>query len=131
METDRIRRYLAKKTRTAIAKTIKDLRVGMSNINLKVRILEVEKPKLVFTRYGNTARFAKAVIADDTGKIKLHLWNEQIDSVSAGDTVKIENAKVSTYRGEIYVNLGKAGTVDNVGTFKTRVKSISQSTPLL
>ncbi len=35
METDRIRRYLARKARTAIANSIKDLRKGMRHVNLK------------------------------------------------------------------------------------------------
>ena len=119
METDKIRRYLAKKARTAVANSIKDLRVGMSHISLKAKVLEVEKPKHVITRYGNRASVARALITDKTGEIKLCLWNGQITTVSAGDTVQIENAKVSRYRGERYVNLGKAGTVDNVGILNT------------
>jgi replication factor A1 len=57
---------------------------------------------------------AKAVIADGTGEIKLCLWNEQIDAVSAGDTVQIENARTSTFRGERQLSLGKNGTLSNV-----------------
>jgi len=60
----------------------------------------------------------KASIADETGTINLCLWNGQIDSVAAGDTVQIENAQVSTLRGERHINLGKTGTVSNVENFK-------------
>jgi replication factor A1 len=109
METDKIRRYLSRKARKATVNSIKDLRFGMNHVNLKAKILEVEKPKHVFTRYGNHASVAKAVIADETGTIKLCLWNEQIAAVSAGDTVQIENAQVSTFRGERHMSLGKKG----------------------
>jgi replication factor A1 len=118
METDRIRRHQAKKVQIATANFIKDLRIGMNHVNLKVKILEVAEPKHVVTRYGDHASFAKALIADDTGTIKLCLWNGQIGSVSAGDTVQIENAQVSTFRGERHMSLGKKGTVSNVEILK-------------
>jgi replication factor A1 len=112
MGTDKVRRYIAKKAKTATANSIKDLRNGMRHVNLKAKILEVAEPKHVFTRYGNHASVAKALIADETGTIKLCLWNGQIGSVSAGDTVQIENARVSAFRGERQMSLEKTGTVN-------------------
>jgi replication factor A1 len=129
METDRIRRYLAKKARTATANSIKDLRTGMNHVNLKARILEVAEPKHVVTRYGNHASVAKALIADETGTIKLCLWNGQIAAVSAGDTVQIENAQVSAFRGERHMSLGKKGIVTNVEIFKPQMAPIDLPTP--
>jgi replication factor A1 len=124
METDKIRRYLAKKVRTATVNSIKDLRTGMNHVNLKAKILEVAAPKHVVTRYGNHASVAKALIADETGTIKLCLWNGQIATVSAGDTVQIENAQVSAFRGERQMSLGKTGTLSNVEIFKPQMASI-------
>ena len=126
MDTDEIHRYIARKARTATANSIRDLRTGMRHVNLKAKILEVAEPKHVFTRYGNHASFAKASIADETGTIKLCLWNGQIGSVSAGDTVQIENARVSRFRGESQLSLGKNGTLSNVEIFKPQVASLSQ-----
>jgi hypothetical protein len=114
METDRVRRYIAKKNRSAASRSIRDLRAGMNHVSLKAKVLEVTQPKHVVTRYGNLASLAKALIADETGKIKLCLWNEQIDSVAAGDTVQIENARTSRFRGERQLSLGKKGTVNNI-----------------
>jgi replication factor A1 len=125
MDTDEIHSYKARRARTANANFIKDLRTGMRHINLKVRILEIAEPKHVFTRYGTRASVAKASIADETGTIKLCLWNGQIASVSAGDTVQIENARVSRFRGESQLSLGKNGTLSNVEIFKTHVASLS------
>ena len=123
METDRIRRYLAKKDRTVTANTIKDLRNGMNHVNLKAKILEVAEPKPVVTRYGNKATVAKVVIGDETGTIKLCLWNEQLNGVSVGDIVQIENAQASMFRGERQLSLGKRGTLNNKAP-KPRLKSI-------
>ena len=112
IDTDEIRRYLARKDRTATANSIKDLRTGMRHVNLKAKILEVAEPKHVVTRYGNHASVAKASIADETGTIKLCLWNGQIGSVSAGDTVQIENARVSAFKGERQMSLERTGTLN-------------------
>jgi hypothetical protein len=114
METDRVRKYIAKKNRSAASRSIRDLRAGMSHVSLKAKVLEVTQPKHVVTRYGNLASLAKALIADETGKIKLCLWNKQIDSVAAGDTIQIENARTSTFRGEKQLSLGKKGTLNNI-----------------
>ena len=54
----------------------------------------------------------KASIADETGTIKLCLWNGQIGSVSVGDTVQIENARVSAFGGEKQMSLEKTGTLN-------------------
>jgi hypothetical protein len=114
METDRVRKHIVKKNRSAASRSIRDLRAGMSHVHLKAKVLEVTQPKHVVTRYGNLASLAKALIADETGKIKLCLWNEQIDSVAAGDTIQIENARTSTFRGERQLSLGKKGTLNNI-----------------
>jgi replication factor A1 len=123
MGTDRIRRYIAKKDRTVTANTIKDLRNGMNHVNLKAKILEVAEPKPVVTRYGNKATVAKVVIGDETGTIKLCLWNEQLNGVSVGDVVQIENAQASMFRGERQLSLGKRGTLNNKAP-KPRLKSM-------
>lgn len=94
------------------------MRAGMSHVNLKAKVLEVTQPKQVFTRYGNYASLAKAVIEDGTGQIKLCLWNDQIDAVSPGTTVQIENARTSTFKGERQLSLGKTGTVSNIKNFE-------------
>jgi len=114
METGRVRKHTAKKNGVAASRSIRDLRAGMNNVSLKAKVLEVTQPKHVVTRYGNLASLAKALIADETGKIKLCLWNKQIGSVAAGDTVQIENARTSTFRGERQLSLGKKGTLSNI-----------------
>jgi ssDNA-binding replication factor A large subunit len=39
------------------------------------------------------------------------LWNEQIDTISVGNTVQIENANVSAFRGEKQLRIGRKGRV--------------------
>jgi len=114
MKTDMIRRHLLKRSKGSRSLPIGDLRTGMSHVNLKARVLEIPRPKLVVTRFGNYASVANALIADETGTIKLCLWNEQINSISIGDTIQIENARTSTFRGERQLRIGKKGTLSNI-----------------
>jgi hypothetical protein len=121
METDMVRKQIAKKTKSPTSCSIGDLKVGMNHINLEAKVVEITKPRLVSTRYGNCASLAKAVIKDESGKIKFALWNDQIDAVSPGDTVKIENARISAFRGEMQLSLGKNGNINKIGQIKSEM----------
>jgi replication factor A1 len=89
---------------------IKDLRDGMKRVNVEAKIVEKGNPREVVSRFKDeTYKVADAVVADETGSIKLTLWNEQIDQVNVNDKVKIENGYVTTFRGEVQLNVGKYG----------------------
>jgi ssDNA-binding replication factor A large subunit len=55
-----------------------------------------------------------ASIADETGTIQLPLWNQQIDTVSVGDTIQVEKARVVTFRGERQLRVGRGGKLSVV-----------------
>jgi replication factor A1 len=114
MKTNLIRRHLDEKNKGLHSLPIKDLRTGMRHVNLRAKVLEIPTPKPVFTRYGNYGSVANALIADETGTIKLCLWNEQVDSISVGDTIQIENASASRFKGERQLRIGKKGTVSKI-----------------
>ena len=104
-------RYSIKKCRASQPVQIKDLRVGMKKVNLKAKVVEISKPKSVVTRFGNYVNVANVLVSDGTGKIKLCLWNDQINSVAVGDTVEIENARISAFRNERQMRVGKKGVL--------------------
>ena len=89
---------------------INELRNGMKRVNVEAKVVEKGNPREVTSRYKDeTYKVADAVVADDTGSIKLTLWNEQIDQVNVNDTIKIENGYVTSFKGEIQLNVGKFG----------------------
>jgi replication factor A1 len=124
METEKIRRFLAKKARQSSVLPIRDLRSGMTQICLKAKVLEISKPNLVYTRYGNYASVANALISDETGTIRLCLWNEQILCISAGDTIQIENARASTFKGQRQLNIGRKGLLSSVEESSCQLKAM-------
>jgi replication factor A1 len=114
MKTIMVQRLLVKRSMDSRSLPIRDLRHGMRNVSLKARVLEILTSKLIYTRFGNYASVANALIADETGTIKLCLWNEQITSVSKGDTIQIEKGRMSSFRGERQLSIGRTGTLSSI-----------------
>jgi replication factor A1 len=48
-------------------------------------------------------------VSDETGSIKLSLWDDQINLVKDGDDVTIENGYTQSFRGENSLNIGRYG----------------------
>jgi len=108
--TKSFRNTLFKKKTKLTHPQIGDLRTGMKRINVKARILEIPEARLVFTKWGSSAIVTNVLIGDETGTIKLPLWNEMIKAVSIGDIMQIENAYVTAFRGEPQLRLGSKKT---------------------
>ncbi len=83
----------------------------MKKVDLRAKVLEVPEPKTVYTRYGTSAYVSNALIGDETGTIRMSLWNQQISMVSKGDTINIEDGKVARFRGENQVRIGRRGSL--------------------
>ena len=82
----------------------------MRTVDVEAKVTQKSDTREVRSRYKNeTYRVADAMIKDDTGTVKLTLWNEQIDQVNVDDTVKIENGYIRSFRGEIQLNIGRYG----------------------
>jgi replication factor A1 len=89
-----------------------DLRNGDKRVTVEANVVEKGETREVRSRYKDeTYNVADAVVADETASIKLTLWNEQIDQVEVGNKIKIENGYVTSFKGEIQLNVGKFGTM--------------------
>ncbi len=82
----------------------------MKRVDVEAKVLEKGETREVMSRYKDeTYRVANAIISDGTGQIKLTLWNDQIEQIKENDSVKIENGYVTSFRGEIQLNVGRYG----------------------
>ncbi|MCW3980015.1 MAG: OB-fold nucleic acid binding domain-containing protein [Candidatus Bathyarchaeota archaeon] len=89
---------------------IDELKNGMKQVDVEAKVLEKSATREVMSRYKNeTYRVATALVSDDSGKIKLTLWNDQIEQVNENDVVRIESGYITSFRGEIQLNIGKYG----------------------
>jgi len=104
---------------------ITDLKDGMSSKTVEGRITEISEEREVDTRYGK-ARLAYAMLEDDTGKIQLNLWGEDIDRVKEGDIVRVCNGYVIKYEDTVTLNVPKKR-----GTIIVNPSKVSRFSPFI
>ena len=104
-------RISSAKNLDGVTSKIGDLKVGMKKVNVKAEVLEIPESKIVYTRYGTTASISNALIKDETGSMKMSLWNQQISMVHKGDVIDIKNGKVTWFSGERQLRLGRSGSL--------------------
>jgi len=92
-------------------KRICELRAAMRGVTVNAKVVEVQPRRSVVTRYGWVANVSNVLLADETGTIRLSLWNGQIDEVSVGDIVNIGGASVTRFFGELQLRIGRNGTM--------------------
>jgi len=86
-----------------------ELKDGMRRVDVEGTVLDKSEPRTVNLRAGGQATVVECTIKDDSGSIKLSLWDDLIDRVNVGDRVKVENGYVSSFRGELRLNVGRYG----------------------
>jgi len=93
---------------------IKDV-LGQQNATLEnVEVITKEEPRQ-FEKYGKQLKVCNARIKDDTGELKLTLWNDEIDQVSKGDKISIIDGWVKEFNGELQISAGKNGKLAKAG----------------
>jgi len=108
---------------------IGDLKAGMKRINLKARVLAISRPRQALTKYNDYVMFANATLTDETGTVKLTLWNSRINSLSINDIVEIENAWVTVYRGETQLRIRRQGKLRVIENHKGVLTRELEHTP--
>ena len=91
---------------------IKDLRDGMRRVDAEGEISEISDPRTVNLRTGGEAKVADCILKDESGTIKLSLWDDQIDQVRQGSKVRVTNGYTNSFRGELRLNVGRYGKLD-------------------
>jgi ssDNA-binding replication factor A large subunit len=63
----------------------------MEDLTLTAKVVQ-KSPTVI----RNGKKYASAIVEDESGKIRLNLWREQVEQVNVGDIVKIPKAFVHT-----------------------------------
>ena len=84
----------------------------MKRVVVEGIIDSVPSPREVVSRKDSkTHRVADAILSDDSGSVKLVLWNDMIRQVKPGERVLIEPGYVSSFRDELQLNVSKFGRI--------------------
>ena len=92
---------------------ISDLKPKQGKVEITAEVKDIEEPR-TFNKFGKEGRVANATIFDDSGEIKLTLWNDDIDKVKVGSKIKITNGFVNEWQGEMQLTAGRMGKLEVV-----------------
>lgn len=92
---------------------ISDLKAGQGSVEVIAVIKSFEDEKS-FNKYGRMLKLRNAILADDSGEVKLTLWNDDTGKYKEGDKIKITNGYVNEFQGEKQLTAGKFGKIEKV-----------------
>ncbi|MBI2652150.1 hypothetical protein HYX00_01680 [Candidatus Woesearchaeota archaeon] len=93
---------------------IKDLKPKQGNVDIIIDVVDLGIPR-EFQKFGKPGKVATAIAKDETGDIKLTLWNEDIERINAGDKVHLTNGYVNEWQGEMQLTTGRMGKLEVIG----------------
>ena len=93
---------------------LKELTPRQGNVNVEGIITEIGETKN-FNKFGRQLMVADAILKDDSGTVKLTLWNDDVSKYMVGDKIKITNGYVGEFQGEKQLTAGKFGKIEKIG----------------
>ncbi len=93
---------------------VKELQPNQGKVDVTIEVVSKD-PIRTFSKFGKEGRVCNAVVKDDSGQIKLTLWNEEVDAISVGDIVQITNGYVKEWQGELQLSAGRFGKMEVTG----------------
>ncbi|MFA5771790.1 MAG: SOSS complex subunit B family protein [Thermoplasmata archaeon] len=93
---------------------VNDLKVNSKVDSIELKITSKEEPRQFQSKFGSSGKVCNAIGEDDTGKVKITLWNEEIEKVNVEAKIKITNGYVKEWNGELQISAGKYGSLEIV-----------------
>lgn len=96
---------------------IKNIAAGVRNVSFVGRVFKIS-PIIEFAKQNGKGRVANLFIADNTGYVRIPLWNEQVslvenEEIKVGDILQIAGglSKENIY-GDVEISVGRFGTIN-------------------
>lgn len=108
------------KVEASVASTkIKDIKSGMGDLNINARILDVADMRTFNRKDGSQGRVINITVGDDTGKIRVTLWDEKtdlMDELKVNDSIEIINAyaRENNFSQQVEVQVGNRSIMKKV-----------------
>ncbi|SES98263.1 replication factor A1 [Methanococcoides vulcani] len=95
---------------------ISEIKDGMGDINISGKLLDVSDVRTFQKKDGSQGRVSNILIGDETGKIRVTLWDEKVDSASdlnLDDAVEIINgyARTNNFSQQVEIQIGNHGVL--------------------
>jgi replication factor A1 len=97
--------------------SIDALTMGQSDVNVRGLVLDTDSIRTFDRDDGSEGRVANLTLGDETGRIRVTLWDERADradELEPGDAVEVVDGYVRERDGSIELHVGDQGAVDEV-----------------
>jgi len=101
---------------------ISELKSGQGQVELEAEVIEKGEQR-EFQKFGKSIRVSTITIKDESGDLKMSLWNDDIDRINVGDNLKISNGYVKEFQGEPQLTTGKFGKIEVLGKVEGKAKA--------
>jgi replication factor A1 len=92
-----------------------DLRDGMRGVNVVAQVTQVGEEREFMRADGAMGKVASVLLEDETGSIRLSLWNEGVEilgKLDVGIVLSVENAYTRVSLGTVGLNVGENSRID-------------------
>ncbi|MFW5903538.1 MAG: single-stranded DNA binding protein [Halolamina sp.] len=96
---------------------IGDLSLGLSDVNCKGLVLDTESVRTFDRDDGSEGRVANLVIGDETGRVRVTLWDDKADratEIDPGTAVEVVDGYVRERDGDLELHVGDRGAVEEL-----------------
>jgi len=97
--------------------TVDALTMGQSDVNVRGLVLETESVRTFDRDDGSEGRVANFLLGDETGRVRVTLWDERADRATELDTgtpVEVVDGYVRERDGDLELHVGEGGAVDEI-----------------
>jgi Single-stranded DNA-binding replication protein A (RPA), large (70 kD) subunit and related ssDNA-binding proteins len=109
---------------------IDDLSMGLSDVTVRGRVLDVGSVRTFDRDDGSQGRVAGVTIGDPTGRIRVTLWGDQtesIDDLTAGDSIEVVDGYVRERDGDLELHCNDRSELHSI---EESVEYTPDSTPI-
>ncbi len=106
---------------------ISELTIGQGNVNVEGTITNIGETRS-FVKFGKQLTVSNAILTDESGSIKLTLWNDDVIRFKEGDKIKIINGYVGEFQGEKQLTSGKFGSIEKLDGMQQQTLDDSEET---
>ncbi|MBU2640048.1 MAG: DNA-binding protein [Nanoarchaeota archaeon] len=93
---------------------ISEIQPRQGNIEIESAEITAKDEAREFEKFGNKGKVCTCTIKDESGEIKLTLWNEDCENYNVGDKIKLTNGYCSEFQGEKQLTAGKFGKLEKI-----------------
>jgi replication factor A1 len=99
--------------RQPVEAKVGDLTPQSKAVNVLAKVVsKTEIREIPMGRDGSPHKVSDALVGDETGVVYLTLWDDNIEKVNEGDSIRVENGYVTLFKGNIRLNIGKYGKLE-------------------